>query len=81
VEITGTFTARGKALPDRPVLKVTRTDRQGTGTPTSVTPSTDGTFTINDLPRTRGDATYTVSWQGDALHQPSTASATVYVKR
>ncbi|MGW6908326.1 Ig-like domain repeat protein [Streptomyces sp. NPDC054940] len=81
VEITGTFTAQGKALPDRAVLKVTRTDRLGTGTLSSVTVAADGTFTINDLPRTRGNATYTVSWPGDDLHQASTASATVYVRR
>ncbi|MDO0912163.1 Ig-like domain repeat protein [Streptomyces sp. DT2A-34] len=81
VEITGTFTAQGKALPDRAVLKVTRTDRLGTGTLSSVTVAADGTFTINDLPRTRGDADYTVSWPGDDLHEASTASATVYVRR
>jgi hypothetical protein len=81
VEIPGRFTAQGKALPDRAVLKVTRTDRLGTGTLSSVTVAADGTFTINDLPRTRGDATYTVAWPGDDLHSPSTASATVYVRR
>ncbi|MFJ8635856.1 Ig-like domain repeat protein [Streptomyces sp. NPDC093568] len=81
VEITGTFTAQGKALPDRAVLKVTRTDRLGTGTLSSVTVGADGTFTINDLPRTRGDADYTVSWPGDDLHSASSASATVYVRR
>ncbi|MFI7408868.1 Ig-like domain repeat protein [Streptomyces sp. NPDC049627] len=81
VEITGTFTAQGKALPDRAVLKVTRTDRLGTGTLSSVTVGADGTFTINDLPRTRGDATYTVSWPGDDLHTASSAEATVYVRR
>lgn len=81
VEITGTFTAQGKALPDRAVLKVTRTDRLGTGTLSSVTVAADGTFTINDLPRTRGDADYTVSWPGDDLHSASSASATVYVRR
>ncbi|MFD7403845.1 Ig-like domain repeat protein [Streptomyces sp. NPDC059866] len=81
VEITGTFTAQGKALPERAVLKVTRTDRLGTGTLSSVTVAADGTFTINDLPRTRGDVTYTVSWPGDDLHTASSASATVYVRR
>nr|WP_324788442.1 Ig-like domain repeat protein [Streptomyces sp. H51] len=81
VRITGTFTAQGKALPDRAVLKVTRTDRLGTGALSSVTVAADGTFTVDDLPRTRGDATYTVSWPGDDLHEGSTASATVYVKR
>ncbi|MES5824116.1 Ig-like domain repeat protein [Streptomyces sp. RG80] len=81
VEITGTFTAQGRALPDRAVLKVERTDRLGTGTLSSVTVAADGTFTINDIPRTRRETTYKVSWPGDELHTGSTASATVYVTR
>ncbi|GHB68966.1 hypothetical protein GCM10010377_69670 [Streptomyces viridiviolaceus] len=81
VEITGTFTAQGKALPDRAVLKVERTDRLGTGTLSSVTVAADGTFTVSDIPRTRRATTYTVSWPGDDLHQGSTASATVDVTR
>ncbi|WAZ23793.1 Ig-like domain repeat protein [Streptomyces cinnabarinus] len=81
VEITGTFTAQGKALPDRAVLKVERTDRLGTGTLSSVTVAADGTFTINDIPRTRRETTYKVTWPGDDLHTSSTASATVYVTR
>ncbi|MCW8383235.1 Ig-like domain repeat protein [Streptomyces justiciae] len=81
LEITGTFTAQGKALPDRAVLKVERTDRLGTGTLSSVTVAADGTFTINDIPRTRRETTYKVSWPGDDLHEASTASATVYVTR
>ncbi|MFI0505063.1 Ig-like domain repeat protein [Streptomyces albogriseolus] len=81
VEITGTFDAQGKALPDRAVLKVERTDRLGTGTLSSVTVAADGTFTVNDIPRTRRETTYRVSWQGDDLHEGATASATVYVTR
>ncbi|MER6677071.1 Ig-like domain repeat protein [Streptomyces sp. NPDC000983] len=81
VEITGTFTAQGKALPDRAVLKVQRTDRLGTGTLSSVTVAADGTFTLNDIPRARRANTYTVSWPGDDLHQAATASATVTVTR
>ncbi|MGW6733208.1 Ig-like domain repeat protein [Streptomyces sp. NPDC055013] len=81
IEITGAFTAQGKALPDRAVLKVARTDRLGTGTLSSVTVAADGTFTINDIPRARRNVTYTVSWPGDDLHSASTASATVFVTR
>ncbi|MGV9272575.1 Ig-like domain repeat protein [Streptomyces griseosporeus] len=81
VQITGTFTAQGKALPERATLKVQRTDRLGSGVLTSVTVAADGTFTINDLPRSRRDVTYTVSWPGDDLHLASTASATVFVTR
>jgi hypothetical protein len=81
IEITGRFTAQGKALPERAVLKVVREDRLGTGTLSSVTVAADGTFTINDIPRTRREVTYTVSWPGDGLHAGSTASAEVYVRR
>ncbi|WP_395574593.1 Ig-like domain repeat protein [Streptomyces sp. BK79] len=81
VHITGTFAAQGRALPERAVLKVERADRLGTGTLSSVTVAADGTFTIDDLPRTRRDTTYTVSWPGDDLHTGATASATVRVTR
>ncbi|MGW5659865.1 Ig-like domain repeat protein [Streptomyces sp. NPDC003758] len=81
VHITGTFTAQGKTLPDRAVLKVVRTDRLGTGTLSSVTVAADGTFTIDDVPRARREVTYTVSWPGDDLHEASEASATVFVRR
>ncbi|MER7570675.1 Ig-like domain repeat protein [Streptomyces sp. NPDC126514] len=81
VEITGTFTAQGKALPERAVLKVERTDRLGSGTLSSVTVGADGTFTVNDIPRARRDVTYTVSWPGDDLHLGASASATVHVTR
>ncbi|GAA2551227.1 MULTISPECIES: Ig-like domain repeat protein [Streptomyces] len=81
VRLTGTFTAQGKALSERATLKVERTDRLGTGTLSSVTVAADGAFTIDDLPRTRRETTYTVSWPGDDLHEGSTASATVRVTR
>lgn len=81
VRITGTFTAQGKALSERATLKVQRTDRLGTGTLSSVTVAADGSFTIDDLPRTRRETTYTVSWPGDDLHEGTTASATVDVTR
>ncbi|MFF9581021.1 Ig-like domain repeat protein [Streptomyces achromogenes] len=81
VHLTGTFTAQGKALPERATLTVKRTDRLGSGTLSSVTVGADGTFTIDDLPRTRRQVTYTVSWPGDDLHTSATASATVYVTR
>ncbi|MFF5155038.1 hypothetical protein ACFY3N_01990 [Streptomyces sp. NPDC000348] len=46
-----------------------------------MTVAADGTFTVNDIPRTRRETTYRVGWQGDDLHQGTTASATVYVTR
>jgi hypothetical protein len=81
VTITGTFSAQGKALPERATLKVERTDRQGSGVLSSVTVAADGTFTVNDIPRERRDVTYTVSWPGDDLHEGSSAAATVFVRR
>lgn len=81
VHLTGTFTAQGKALPDRAVLKVVRTDKLGTGTLSSVTVAADGTFTVDDIPRARRAVTYTVSWPGDDLHVGSEASVTVEVTR
>ncbi|MEU3413055.1 Ig-like domain repeat protein [Streptomyces sp. NPDC006658] len=81
VHLTGTFTAQGKTLPERATLAVKRADRLGTGTLSSVTVAADGTFTVDDLPRTRREVTYTVSWPGDDLHTGATTSATVYVRR
>ncbi|MCX3062399.1 WD40 repeat domain-containing protein [Streptomyces beihaiensis] len=81
VQITGTFTAQGKALAQPATLSVERTDKLGSGALTSVTVAADGTFTIKDLPRERKDVTYTVSWPGDDLHEGSSASATVYVTK
>ncbi|MET9017628.1 Ig-like domain repeat protein [Streptomyces olivaceoviridis] len=81
VHLTGTFTAQGKALPERATLTVRRTDRLGTGSLSSVTVAADGTFTVDDLPRTRREVTYTVGWPGDDLHTGATASVTVYVRR
>ncbi|WP_241518526.1 Ig-like domain repeat protein [Streptomyces sp. CB03238] len=81
LEITGTFTAQGPALPAGITLAVQRADRLGTGTLTSVAVAADGTFRINDLPRTRGSVTYTVSYAGDDVHAASSAEATVWVRR
>ncbi|MEU8673723.1 Ig-like domain repeat protein [Streptomyces sp. NPDC048560] len=81
LEITGRLTAQGRALPAGVTLSVTRTDRQGTGTLTSAAVASDGTFRVNDLPRTTGEVTYTLAYPGDDLHAGSTASATIRVRR
>ncbi|MGW1027588.1 Ig-like domain repeat protein [Streptomyces sp. NPDC002577] len=81
VEITGKLTLQGKTPAERPVLTVQRTDRLGTGALTSVTVAADGTFTINDLPRTNRQVTYTVGYAGDDLHEGSSASAEVLVSK
>ncbi|MER5259142.1 Ig-like domain repeat protein [Streptomyces sp. NPDC002855] len=80
VEITGTLTGQGRALPSGISLKVTRTDRFGTtGELTSASVAADGTFRIKDLPNKRGRTVYAVSYEGDALHSGSSAEATVRV--
>lgn len=80
VEITGTLTGQGRALPSGIGLKVTRTDRFGTtGELTSASVSADGTFKIRDLPSKRGRTVYAVSYEGDALHTASSAEATVRI--
>ncbi|MET9658951.1 Ig-like domain repeat protein [Streptomyces sp. NPDC006510] len=78
--ITGTLTGQGRPLPAGITLSVVRTDRKGTGELTSAAVAADGTFTINDLPRSTGEVTYEVGYAGDALHSGSTASATVRVR-
>ncbi|MEU7282610.1 Ig-like domain repeat protein [Streptomyces sp. NPDC045431] len=81
LEITGRLTTQGPALPQGLTLGVQRADRLGSGTLTSVAVAADGTFRINDLPRTRGAVTYTVTYAGDDTHAASSAAATVRVVR
>ncbi|MFE8007506.1 YncE family protein [Streptomyces sp. NPDC057418] len=80
LEITGTLTGQGRALPAGITLSVQRTDKRGTGTLTSAAVAADGTFRINDLPSARGEVVYTVAYAGDDLHSASTASVTVRVR-
>ncbi|MFH8488300.1 Ig-like domain repeat protein [Streptomyces longisporoflavus] len=80
VEITGKLTGQGRALPSGIALKVTRTDRFGTtGELTSASVAADGTFKVKDLPNKRGKTIYAVSYEGDDLHEGSSAQATVRV--
>ncbi|MFG3358799.1 RHS repeat domain-containing protein [Streptomyces griseofuscus] len=62
---------------------VTRTDAAHTTKPVTWTApvGTDGTITVKDTPTIGGAATYTVSYPGDASHQPAIASAIVQVSR
>ncbi|MFD9502094.1 YncE family protein [Streptomyces sp. NPDC060035] len=80
LEITGTLTGQGRALPAGITLSVQRTDKRGTGTLTSAAVAADGTFRINDLPSARGEVVYTVAYAGDDLHSASTASVTVRIR-
>lgn len=80
VEITGKLTGQGRALPSGVTLKVTRTDRFGTtGELTAASVAADGTFKVKDLPSKRGRTVYAVSYEGDALHEGSSAQATVKI--
>ncbi|MEU6989659.1 Ig-like domain repeat protein [Streptomyces sp. NPDC046465] len=80
VEITGRLTGQGRALPSGIELKVTRTDKLGaTGELTSARVAADGTFKVKDLPGKKGRTVYAVSYEGDALHEGSSARATVKI--
>ncbi|SOD85066.1 hypothetical protein [Streptomyces sp. Ag109_G2-15] len=81
------FSFAGK-LGDAPyatgeTVTVTRTDAAHTTTPAKWTApvGTDGTITVKDTPSIGGANTYTVSYPGDASHQPAKASAIVQVSR
>lgn len=80
LEITGTLTGQGRALPPGITLSVERADKKGTYALTSAAVAADGTFRINDLASVRGEVVYTVGYAGDDLHSASTASATVRVR-
>ncbi|MGW0787095.1 Ig-like domain repeat protein [Streptomyces sp. NPDC002911] len=80
LEITGTLTGQGRALPPGITLSVQRADKKGTYTLTSAAVAADGTFRINDLASVRGEVVYTAAYAGDDLHSASTASATVRVR-
>ncbi|MGW1817904.1 Ig-like domain repeat protein [Streptomyces sp. NPDC002125] len=80
LEITGTLTGQGRALPPGITLSVERADKRGTNPLTSAAVTADGTFTIRDLASVRGEVVYTVSYAGDDVHTASTASATVRVR-
>ncbi|MFF5895005.1 Ig-like domain repeat protein [Streptomyces argenteolus] len=80
LEITGTLTGQGRALPPGVTLSVERADKRGTGALTSAAVAADGTFTIRDLASVRGEVVYTVAYAGDDLHTASSATATVRVR-
>lgn len=80
LEITGTLTGQGRALPPGITLSVQRADRKGTYALTSAAVAADGTFRINDLASVRGEVVYTVAYAGDDLHSASAASAAVRVR-
>ncbi|MGK5546305.1 Ig-like domain repeat protein [Streptomyces sp. URMC 127] len=79
LDFTGKLTTDGARIPSGALVTVTRKTALGTKTLGTAPVSADGTFHITDTPWTAGSTTYTVTWNGDDLHDPSTASATVRI--
>ena len=80
VALTGTLTGT-PALPAGTPLTVSKTDLAGTHALAGVTTGVGGAFTVDDTPAVGGTNSYTVSYAGDADHQPASASTIVEVSR
>lgn len=78
VQISGTLRLNGPA-PTAPVqVTAVRHDADGDHPVPTATVGADGSFTLQDTPSVTGQATYTVSFAGDAAHDPA-ADTTVGV--
>ncbi|ARP71599.1 hypothetical protein LK07_19630 [Streptomyces pluripotens] len=71
VEIHGTLTTPGAALPAGTTLNVLRATKKGVIDLPAVTVGSDGSFTVDDVPPAKGSTLYSVSYGGDALHEAS----------
>ncbi|MET7383240.1 WD40 repeat domain-containing protein [Streptomyces sp. NPDC005526] len=71
VEIHGTLTTPGAALPAGTTVDVSRVTKKGLVDLPAVTVGSDGSFTVDDVPPAKGSTLYTVSYAGDALHEAS----------
>jgi hypothetical protein len=81
VTLTGKLTSNGKGVGDTE-LTVSRTDDfQGMETLPDTVTSSDGTFTIDDVPANGGFVTYAVSYAGTTSQAAPSATTTVYVDR
>ncbi|MFJ2956222.1 Ig-like domain repeat protein [Streptomyces sp. NPDC087270] len=78
VRIAGKLRLDGPAPSDPVRVTAVRHDADGDHTVPSATVGADGTFTVADTPSTTGTAVYTVSFAGDAAHDPA-PDATVSV--
>ncbi|WP_328459287.1 Ig-like domain-containing protein [Streptomyces sp. NBC_00448] len=82
VELSGTIVLNGPASGAPARLTAVRTDASGSHQLDPVTSAADGSFTIEDTPSQAGTATYTVSYAGDAEHDPAAdATKTVTVAK
>ncbi|WP_305785123.1 YncE family protein [Symbioplanes lichenis] len=73
-------TAKGIAGASIAVVRKDLENPAGVRLP-AVPVAADGTFTVSDKPAVGGTVAYVVSYAGDALHKPATASAAVAVSR
>lgn len=71
VELSGTIVLNGPASGEPARLTAVRTDASGSHRLDPVTAAADGSFTVEDTPPDAGTATYTVSYAGDAEHDPA----------
>ncbi|MEU5088834.1 Ig-like domain repeat protein [Streptomyces sp. NPDC021356] len=78
VRISGTLRRNGPAPADAVRVTAVRHDADGDHTVPAAAVGPDGGFTLEDAPATTGKATYTVSFAGDAAHDPA-PDATVTV--
>jgi hypothetical protein len=73
VSVSGTIVLNGPTAGRQPAkLTAVRTDASGAHPLDPVTAAADGSFTFQDTPPDAGSATYTVSYAGDADHDPAT---------
>ncbi|MFI2641855.1 Ig-like domain repeat protein [Streptomyces sp. NPDC018610] len=79
VLLHGTLSTAGVPLPTGTVVDVQRLTKKGATDLPAVTVGPDGGFTVNDVPPAAGSTLYTVSYAGDALHDPSADWVTVSV--
>ncbi|MFD1661820.1 hypothetical protein ACFSL4_27425 [Streptomyces caeni] len=81
VEIHGTLTTPGVALPAGTTVGVCRVTKKGVIDLPAVTVGSDGSFTVDDVPPAKGSTLYVVSYDGDALHEASADFVTVDVTK
>ncbi|MFI1357113.1 Ig-like domain repeat protein [Streptomyces sp. NPDC020898] len=80
--LRGTLRLGGPAPAEPARVTAVRTDTEGAHDPLTAQVAADGTFEFTDVPGRTGDATYTVSYAGDATHRPAeSTSLTVSVTK
>lgn len=79
LDFAGKLATDGARIPSGQLVTVIRKTPLGTKMLGTAPVAADGTFHVVDTPWAAGSTTYTVTWNGDDLHDPSSASATVKV--